>query len=756
MPGCVHTGVALLNPPLAEPDPSSVVLATGRPSKGEPATALSLPILNAPRLAIRHSRFCLLHARLALFGSTFVTFFSGARAQNPVALDTVEVRAAPFSNTSLQTPAVENLLDGEYLNHSPSLSLDGALRSAPGFRLFRRTDSTVAHPTTQGVSLGNVGPNGASRSILLLDGIPMNDPFGGWVAWNRFLPSSLSGVRLVPQGGVSPWGTASLGGVVALDSRFLNEAPFTQIEASAGSRLNHQGALHFAHDTASARTRLFGGLQETSFGGYPVVRADRAGPVDVRASSRSEAFDFGARQALTENGDWRLTTRAQGWEEQRNNGTPLTNNSGGALDFSARLTRDAGPGSWALESILFTQHRRFESLFSTISADRASEKPSLDQYAVPTHSVGFIQRLRFPLGGGHSLGAGMDLRTTEGRTKERFRYVGATPTQEREAGGRQDDAGLYLHDTWSPSAQWQLYAGSRLEWNAQRDGQLREWNIQSQAPLRNLQYQDRTSLTPHFSFGSKWMPRKALEYSFLAYTGGRNPTLNELYRPFRAGEVSTLANPALRRESTLGGEFGIKVAPSEQTALQLRAFENLIQDAIANVNLVRGPGTFADWGTLPTGNVGARRENIDRVSVRGIEGRMEWRLARSLSLAAGWLGTQSRVGECRIQPALVGRSLPQVPSQQASLQAKTETDRWRWDLELRWVGRQFDDDANQFILKSFFTTDLRVTRRLGLHTEIFAAAENLTNAEIQTRRDPNGTVAIGTPRMWTAGVRREF
>jgi outer membrane cobalamin receptor len=718
-----------------------------------PGTALPLHILTAPH---PHLQFRPTPVELLVTGYLCLALFTNARAQEPVPWIEIEVRAAPFSNTTLSTPAIEQVYDGENLKHSPSLSLDGVLRSAPGFRLFRRTDSTVANPTTQGVSLGNVGPNGASRSILLLDGVPMNDPFGGWVPWSRFLPSSLSGVRLVPQGGVSPWGTASLGGVIAMDSRYLNDAPFTMMEASAGNRLRHQGALAFAHDTDSARTRIFGGVQETHFDGYPVIRDDRAGPVDGRASSRTEAFDFGARQALSQNGEWHLTLRTQGWQEARNNGTPLTTNNSGALDFSARLTRDAGLGNWALESILFTQHRRFESIFSTVSPDRTSEKASLDQYGVPSNSFGFIQRLRFPLKNGHSLGAGIDLRTTEGITKERFKYVSLSPTQEREAGGRQNNTGLYLHDTWSPSSKWQFYAGSRLDWTQQSDGHLREWDIQTQTPLRNIQSQDRAELTPHFSFGTKWIPRRTLEWSALAYTGGRTPTLNELYRPFRAGEVSTLANPALRRESTVGGELGLKITPAEQGSLQLRAFENRIEDAIANINLVRGPGTFTEWGFLPVGNVGARRENIEKVTVRGLEGRLEWKIARCLSVATSWLATQSRVKQCRIQHSLEGRSLPQVPSHQASLQAKAETERWRWDLVLRWVGRQFDDDANQYTLDAFFTADLRVTRRVGSHTELFAAAENINNAEIQTRRDPNGTVAIGAPRMWTAGVRREF
>ena len=68
---------------------------------------------------------------------------------------------------------------------SPALTLDDFLRRVPGFTLFRRTSSLVAHPTAQGVSLRGVGPSGASRSLVLADGIPLNDPFGGWVYWSR-------------------------------------------------------------------------------------------------------------------------------------------------------------------------------------------------------------------------------------------------------------------------------------------------------------------------------------------------------------------------------------------------------------------------------------------------------------------------------------------------------------------------------------------------------------------------------------------
>jgi outer membrane cobalamin receptor len=131
-------------------------------------------------------------------------------------------------------------------------------------------------------------------------------------------------------------------------------------------------------------------------------------------------------------------------------------------------------------------------------------------------------------------------------------------------------------------------------------------------------------------------------------------------------------------------------------------------------------------------------------------------MGRNITACAKWLGTQSEVRRCSIRRTLEGRSLPQVPSQQVNLQLKGEFTAWRWEIDGRWTSRQFDDDDNQLVLDSYATVDVRVSRKISRKTEIFATLENVTDAEIQTRRDANGIISTGTPRMWSAGFRSEF
>ena len=94
--------------------------------------------------------------------------------------------------------------------------LDEALSEVPGFSLFRRTSSLGANPTTQGVSLRGIAGSGASRALVTLDGVPQNDPFGGWVIWSRLIPSDIGGASIVRGAGAGPYGSGALTGVVAL------------------------------------------------------------------------------------------------------------------------------------------------------------------------------------------------------------------------------------------------------------------------------------------------------------------------------------------------------------------------------------------------------------------------------------------------------------------------------------------------------------------------------------------------------------
>src|SRR2546426_2573154 len=89
---------------------------------------------------------------------------------------------------------------------------DDVLRQVPGFTLFRRSGSRTANPTSQGVSLRGIGASGASRALVIDDGVPLNDPFGGWGYWGRPPRMEIDSVQLLRGGASHLYGRAAVAG----------------------------------------------------------------------------------------------------------------------------------------------------------------------------------------------------------------------------------------------------------------------------------------------------------------------------------------------------------------------------------------------------------------------------------------------------------------------------------------------------------------------------------------------------------------
>jgi iron complex outermembrane receptor protein len=134
-----------------------------------------------------------------LFALILTLFLAPQAPTEPAAsvADEVTVTATRTERRLADIAASVVVLSSEELKSTAAGTIDDALRQVPGFSLFRRSGSRFANPTTQGVSLRGLGASGASRALVLADGIPLNDPFGGWVYWGRVPRLSLGRVEVL-------------------------------------------------------------------------------------------------------------------------------------------------------------------------------------------------------------------------------------------------------------------------------------------------------------------------------------------------------------------------------------------------------------------------------------------------------------------------------------------------------------------------------------------------------------------------------
>ena len=626
------------------------------------------------------------------------------------------------------------------IDQAPSHELDQLLKDIPGVQLFRRSDARSGHPTSQGITLRALGGNASSRALLVLDGVPQSDPFGGWINWPAYDPAGLSDVRVIRGGGSVANGPGALAGTIEMDSRA--DADISG-EAAIGSRqtLEARGRVGIALGNGVFSA---GGRAARSDGFIPIT-AETRGLADVRAPYRQ--WSGRGRWFAPLGGSTELQASVSGFHDWRTRGTDFSADRTKGADASLRLV---SRGDWQWSALAYWQWRNLRSSTASVSAGRATTSRVLLQDSVPSHGLGGRVEVRPPVSKKIELRLGADVRRTDGETRELANYVSGQPTRRRRAGGETLTSAFFAEASTSVG-RVELSAGARLDRWTINDGHLFEQTIATGAVLRDERDASQHGWLPTARAGLLAPVGSGLSMRSAAYLGWRMPTLNELFRLFRAGADATAANADLKPERLAGAEMGIEYVRGP-VRLSATAFANRLTDAIANVTLGTGPGTFPVVGFVAAGGSFRQRQNVDAVNVRGLEFGAKW--ARGpWALRAGATLTRARVSATDVAAPLDGLRPAQTPRFAGTISATWEEDGKGAQILLRRVGAQYEDDLNTRTLEGATTVDGFASWPLTSRLLLIARAENLTNALIMAGIGADGSIERATPRTLWFGLR---
>jgi len=658
-------------------------------------------------------------------------------------LEAPEARKA-FAVTRLGTDEIRD---------APALTLDRLLTRVPGVSLFRRASSLVAHPTTQGVSLRGIGPNGAGRALVMLDGVPLNDPFGGWVYWSALDAARIGEIAIRRGGGTGAHGNQALTGSIRLTSR-RPQAFELYGQARGGNFGTKDISGGIGGIVGPAALSVSGRYFDSN--GFHLPPARQRGPVDVPAATEAASID--ARGEVTLGESTTLRGRVGWFSEERVNGLALSANQTDALDLSLGLVVEGGRTGPSVEITAYWRDRDFENSFAAVfDAARTLERQVLDQFDMPAGGAGAIGLVRLPVFSDGLIELGIDARRLDGETNERFRNLGGGFTRLREAGGDQWLLGGWLEYAGALTDTVRISGGVRLDYWKTFDGLLRESDLADGSLLRDDAIFDRKDSLVNGRLGLSWQAAEAVGVRMAGYTSFRLPTINEFFRPFRVGNDITRANPELDAERLYGLEAGVELAPAEGVVLSGTYFRNWLEDGVGNVTIAEGPGVFPPAGFVPEGGSLRQRRNIERIVADGVELDVRIALAESLTLNARYLFVDSRITRAADAPALAGKRLAQSPKHSAALALGwNPPSPWRVRLETRIVGDQFEDDLSSRVLPSFATLNAAVSYALAEETELFLTGENLFDAKVISRIDADGLITRAQLRFVSGGVRVRF
>jgi len=632
------------------------------------------------------------------------------------------------------------ILSPEDLATTAAFRTDDILRQVPGFSLFRRTTSRAANPTTQGVSLRGLGASGASRALVLSDGFPLNDPFGGWVYWDRVPRVSMGSIEVASGGASHLYGSDALGGVIN-----IRRAPVNRDAISLEGAYGNENSP----DLSLAASKSFGpwaiGLASELFrtDGYIAVPSSLRGAVDTPVNSQDASGDLTLERKFSDRG--RVFVRGSLFGESRHNGTPLQTNSTTIREL------DLG-GNWdghelgAFELHAYASRQGLNQSFSSIAANRSTESLTRTQ-DVPAQQVGFSAQWQHAVGMHQQLVAGLEESDTHGQTNEQG-YFGGNPTTTSQGGGREVNWGAYVEDIFRITPDWLLTASGRVD-HWQNFGAFAPPNPAKAVGAAALPDRSETFFSPRLALLHKLTRNVSVTAS--GYRAFRAPTLNELYRGFRAGNVFTEFNPNLRAERLTGAEGGAIVTGwNQRVMLRGNFFWNQITRPVANVTLTTTPALIT-----------RQRQNLGGTHSQGVEFEASGRLTNSLMLSGGYEYTDATVTSFNLattlaglNPSLVGLDVPQVPRHQFTFQASYTRPFILLAVQGRFGGNQFDDDQNTLLLRRYFVLEASASRSLHRGVDLFVAVENLTNQRYDVGRTP--VLTVGPPILARAGLRLQF
>ncbi|WP_028056058.1 TonB-dependent receptor plug domain-containing protein [Sphingobium bisphenolivorans] len=627
------------------------------------------------------------------------------------------------------TPAYGSvLIDRQRLTDSASGRIESALADVAGFQQFRRSDSRSANPSAQGATLRALGGNASSRTLVLLDGVPMADPFFGYIPFNALVPDRLSVVRVTRGGGVGAFGAGAVAGTIELASATRDQLPRLGMSAFYGSGDATELSASLSPDLGSGYVSLSGRWDRGD--GFQTTPRDQRVAATVPAAYDGWSTNLRAAAPLSAISE--VQFRGTLFHDERTlrfrGADSLSEGQDASIRFISR-------GKWQVDALAYLQARDFSNV--VISA--SSLRKSLDQRNTPSTGIGGKIELRPPVGSAHLLRIGADTRFASGDMYEDAYNGAGAVTFRRHAGGQQRTTGFFVEDDWT-RGRLVLTGGMRADHWTIDNGFFREVSAPTGAITPPPAIGNRSGWQFSGRAGALYRMNDAVALRAAAYSGFRLPTLNELYRPFVVFPVTTQANPALNPEKLRGAEAGIDISPAQGVSLSVTAFYNRLEDAIANVT------------PDPANRNMRQRENVDAIVARGLEFNASLRRG-DMSLLASYAHSNSSIHAPGL-PDIDGLSPAQSPRHAAS-----GTLAWQprygpaVSATLRYVAKQYEDDLHVDVLPDALTVDAVARIPLGHGIAVVARGENLFDEAVITRKvtGANGVASIdlGTPRtLW--------
>lgn len=667
----------------------------------------------------------------------------------PTRLDEIVTTASRVSEIVGHSPLNVTTLSRRDLSTTSASTVPNLLWRLPGFTMRDHQSASASSPGRRVASFRGLSGSSGGRTLIMVDGVPLNDAFNGYMQWNRIPLPLVDRVEVIRGGGSMIWGSRALGGVVNILTRSPTETGL-QAQLEGGSGSSYRGSVTGAVASQQLRASLATDWSGTD--GYLVTRPDLRGAVDVPSGDRTRVVSGQVGYDVTSG--LQATAGGSYFDLISHGPTPGGGNTSSATEFRGGLRwLTPGGGVWALKG--FAARTNYLNHSGIVSSDRATETPNRDQRQEASVIGGSLEWSR-KVGRRHQASSGLDFSAVDGSIAELGNFANGVWTLERANGGRQLLGGFFLQDKVTFGGRWQLQAAVRGDLMRNVDGYRKDTNLLTGPVVLDTAYQAVTRRRLNYSAGIRYEASRRMAWRASTYSGLRTPTLYELYQTNYSTRGAVIAaNPSLRAETLAGAEIGFDLTASDAVLVRINGFWNSVDDAIVDYTIgtaTTSGQSFAECGAVPKGQACRQRRNVAGLRTTGIESEIEIRPVPNLSVWGSYAFNPTRIDA-------PGEAIDGLLARGAA--KHTATAILTWDqprlatvtLEQRYVGSRVDDDLNTVMLDHFMVTGLRIAREVRPATTIYLKVENLFNREYEVTRSTSGYAEVAMPRWITIGLK---
>ncbi|MGE3841669.1 MAG: TonB-dependent receptor [Vicinamibacterales bacterium] len=707
---------------------------------------------------------------------------------------TVVVTATRSEGDASKSPLSSSTITEAQLQARPLQSVDQHLALTEGVYVQRLQGVSA---TDANVSLR--GFSGSSRTLVLLDGQPLNDAYSNGVNWTGLPAGEIESVEVARGPFSSLYGGNALGGVISIRTRAIDRRRAelsgdygtygtSKLTARYGDRFSSRVGLSVGFerfDTDGYNSRRFTATPGTGTG-VPVtgVTMTRTTAGALAALIGEGGKNWLTQRAVRARGDYTVGSSGfltaqylrmdyrYGYDGYR---SYLRDANGSLIDSGAVVFDDSGVTrrvSVTPNSFLQGPGEQHSNFYSASYRYAWSSgwllRADGSYYHIPTYqfrSLGTGNTLTsgpgsLTDGNRHTMHGNLQLSRSlqrhdltfggewrdERATNRSFALSNWTDretagVQTYQAGGRSTNASLYVQDQMTLTDRLTIVAGLRLDHWRGHDGLSDSFSAtgpRTEYPARSRQ-QLSGKVAAGYALPGEWNVRVSAGTSF------RNPNVFDLYATSVTGSgVIFAANPVLDPETVKSWEVGVRKAFARRFSADAAYFENRVDDLIYRQT---------DLAVDPRGNY---RINVNAGAgrTRGFE--LSWRseLTRGVELRGSYTRTDAKVTANPGNPAIVGKRITFVPDQTAAMQLLLTAGAWTASLNGRYSGLVFNTDTNTDSTKGvpgsyspFFTSDAHVSLQLNPRVQPFVSGENLLNRRYYTFYLSPGRTVTGGVRV---------